>query len=31
MSNNTKYILIAISVGLIGYFLWKKHSKSKKA
>ncbi|ADY51445.1 hypothetical protein Pedsa_0873 [Pseudopedobacter saltans DSM 12145] len=30
MTNNTKYILIAVAVAGIGYFLWKKYKLVKK-
>ncbi len=30
MSNNTKYLLIAAAVAVVGYFLWKKYKLVKK-
>ncbi|MFD1632032.1 LPXTG cell wall anchor domain-containing protein [Pseudopedobacter beijingensis] len=30
MTNNTKYILIALAVAGIGFFLWKKYKLVKK-
>ena len=30
MSNNMKYIIIAVSAALIGFFLYKKYKEHKK-
>lgn len=30
MSNNTKYILIAVAVAAVAYYAWKKYKQVKK-
>jgi hypothetical protein len=30
ISQNAKYVLIAVSIAVIGYFLYKKYGQNKK-